>query len=434
MTSSNPSSAGNTDDLSFEDALALAFLATSRWGAEVGYGEPASAVAWRRVAATWYAMFFQSNYDHPSMDFGFALAKAVAALEPSLRGDFAERADELAAKVEEILLANERPERLAELLEPLAEWRPNLTRHDRQWIALRAGRVMLALLTRETRDGSRARAASGDDFALIRQALVGMGLDESDWVPTTPQDGRIRIEGLEWWQPRVVDFDGAHGAGSGVLSPPDAHRENTALVAQPGHFDQAMAWYERNVLPFIADQGGRRREARSDIGPSTFVEEVPYSGQADNVRWLLWALVDAMLVLTEVREKSGQDAGSLNSKRLPLIRAVWSGEIGIAVDTILGFGAGNRPPELGDPKYPDYVMRRAGVRDKAETSARRFLKLEAADSIDELSSLQIAMAGRAARQTSVPRPAGCSASLVGVVVVGAAVAQLARRLLGEVAK
>lgn len=433
MTSSDLSSVGNTEDLSFEDALALAFLATSKWGAEVGYGGPASALAWRRVAATWYAVFFQSNYDHPSIDFGLALAKAVAALEPSLQGDFAEGAGELAAMVENRTAA-ERPERLAELLEPLAEWRPNLTRRDRQWIALRAGRVMLALLTREGRDGRRARDAGGEDYSLIRQALVGMGLDESDWVPTTPQDGRIRMEALDWWQPRVVDLDSAHGAGSGVLSPPDAHRENTALVAQPSHFDQAMVWYQRNALPFIADQGGWRREARSGIGPSAFVEEVPYSGQADHVRWLLWALADAMLALTEVREKSGQDAEPLNSKRLPLIRAVWSGEIGIAVDAVLGFGPGNRPPELGDPKYSDYIMRRAEIRDKVEAAARRFVKLDAEDSIDQLSSLQIAMAGRAGRHTSVSRSAGCAASLVAVVVLGAAVPQLARRLLGAVAK
>lgn len=416
----------------FVDALALAFLATSRWGAEVGYGDPiASRLAWRRDAALWYAVFFQDSSDHPGMMFGLALAKAVAALDPSLRGDFAAGAEELAARVEGQLQANASPERLAEHLKPFAEWRPNLKRYGRQWIARCAGRVMLALLTRETRDGRRGRDPSSDDYALIRRALAGMGLDETDWVPTTPQDGRIRSESLEWWKPRVVDVDGAHGAGPGILPPPEAHRENTALVAQPGHFDQAMAWYEGSVLPFIADQGGWSAETRFGVGPSVFVQEVPYSGQADDARWLLWALADAMLLLTEVRAKSGQDVAALTAQRLPLSRALWSGELGLAVDAILGFGRGNRPPELGDPKYADYVMRRSDVKDKTAAAARRFLKLGTSDPIDDLSSLQFAMAMRAARQQGVPRSAGCGASVVAVMTLGAAAGHLARRRWGS---
>lgn len=427
MTSSTTPSDRGTSDLPFEDALALAFLATSRWGAEIGYGDPiAAGLAWRRDAVPWYAIFFQSTYDHPTIQFGFALAKAIAALEPSVRGDFAEGADKLAAKIE-AHAADEPAERLAALLTPLAEWRPNMTRHDRRWIAMRAGRVMLALLTRETRDGRRGREAASDDYALIRRALVGMGLDETDWVPSTPQDGRIRIEGLDWWKPRVVDLDSSHGAGATVLSPPDAHGENITLVAQPRHFDEATAWYQHHVLPFIEDRGGRRSEARLGIGPSTFVGDVPYSAQSDEVRWLLWALADAMLALTEARESSGRDVGPLTEQRLPLIRAIWSGEIGLAVDSTLGFGPGNPPPELGDPEYTDYAMRWADVLDKTEAAARRFLRLDATDATDDLSSLQIAMASRAARQTSAPRSAGCGATLVAAIVIGVLIGDLARR-------
>ncbi|MCV0377533.1 hypothetical protein [Microbacterium sp.] len=427
MTGREPAPQGDVE-LDFENALALAFLAASRWASEVGWhGGEAARTAWRGVAGQWFVAFFGSGFDQPSWQFGMAMAKAAAAVDPTVQSEATAGAGELAERVEAAAGRGTSEAWLA-LLSPLGSWRANLTRHDRQWIGSRIARVMEALLIGETRDGRRTRDIRAADWELIWDALGAIGVEPTDWSHETPTDGRFRLDGMEWWRPRVVDLDSEGHVGAGALAPPDAHRENTLLAAQPDHFQEAVAWYESEVLPHIADRGGARSQARYGIGDSAFYEEAPYGAQSDEVRWLLWALSDAMLTLGQARAAEGKDAAPVMQRRLPLIRAIWTGEVDLAVHKVMGFGPGNQPPVLGDAKFGDYAIRRAEARDRVRAAAMRFLRAGQDESIDDLSALQLAMAARGARVAAARGSAtGCGASSALAVLLALAIVKFVQR-------
>jgi hypothetical protein len=206
-----------------------------------------------------------------------------------------------------------------------------------------------------------------------------------------------------------------------------------ALVAQPDHFEGAVAWYLAEVLPFIDDYAPAPSDSQvPEIGASRFSAAIAYQRQTDEVRLLLWALADAMLVASQAKQQAGEDVAPLERRRLPLIRALWWEEADAAARAALGLRGTDVGPQLEDPGFSGFLGKLSQARDGVESAMRRFLKLPEPGVVTVADGLQIAMAARAAEHTSrrQSQRAGCGTTTAfALVVLGALAGVVVKALL-----
>ncbi len=418
----------------FERDLALAFLVSSRWAAQHGPGSPAVNLAfWKATAPRWLSLLTGAGSGHigvgvPNFPITMGLATAASAfLSDGGAKPYRYKVLPLMRETELRVSGS-----VAQIRAHLAEFRYwQMVRYERRWVARHLARIMEAILWRELPDGTRMVQPGAKSLAIIGQALEAMGFEPADIEPPPPPGGVLALPAtLAWWKPVPLDLSqtslslgGASQTGGRALPPPEAHHLNTTLVAEPSHFETALAWYETAVLPFIDDY------APAPTQTSRFSSAVPYKDQPDEVRLLLWALADAMLVAAQAQQEVVKESAAMHLRRLPLIRSIWWEEVHAAARSVLGLGPEDDEPELSDPRFLDYFNRVSDARERIEAAMLRFLKFSPdADELpsDRLSAVQIAMAARAAipltgrvRTTRM----GCAGTVLLIGAAGAAIAQ-----------
>lgn len=414
----------------FERDLALAFLVSSRLAAEQSPGSTVDKVRmWKTVTPRWLWLFNggeNPGISVPSMQISMALMSAISAFMQDGGGK--------AMRYRGLTLAHEAERRASgsagEIKAHLGAFRQwQIPRHTRRWLVRCISRVMEAILWGELPDGTKTAQPSEESLAVIAQALEAMGFLPSDVEPPAPEGGFLPVPpSLAWWKPLRIDLGVslvASSAAGGVashettVSPPDAQRRNTELVADPEHFESALDWYRTTVLPFIDDyQRAPTGTQFPDIGLSRFSAAISYSTQPSEIRLLLWALADAMLVYAEARAEDHVAASEMQLLRLPLIRAIWWEEVHAATRSVLGLRPEDAEPELGDPRFLDYFNKFSEARDRVEQAMLRFLKISSREDqvpSDDQSALQVAMAARAAipmASHAQATRAGCGASVL----------------------
>jgi len=425
----------------FEESLALSILTATRWAVQRGPGTDEEKRAfWSATLPPWAALLGKDMWQTPGMAFSMAMMTAGLSLLPADRiGDSPDRSH-LAKEAERRVLQSGSD---ADIERHPAEVRPSverMQRHARRWLARVYTRLMEVMLTRETHDGVAQVHPATAAFDVIDRALAAMGVEPADREPKAPPSGVLEIPPtLIWWRPSPVSLGAYLSLGVGSTSPdytdaapPEAHRRNTELILEPDHFPAAVGWYATEVLPFIDDYGGTREWGGGAIGRSAFSASLPYNRQHESVRLFLWALADAMLVRQQMDEAAGRGRGEIYLRRLPLIRAIYEAELEEATHAALGLGPTDLPPDLTDPSYVKYALRRADGRAIVEREMRRFLSV-AADAgpswVDTTTALQIAMAARAGRRADLTKAArsGCGSGTAILLLLGGALLARLRR-------
>ena len=435
----------------FERDLALAILVSSRWASLQGPGSPAEKFGfWRTTVPRWLRILSGAATGYlgigvPNMPITMGLAAAMSAF--LLDGGAKPMRYKAILLVRETELRVDKP--AADIKEHLAELRNwHFVRYERRWLARHLARIMEAMLWREMPDGTKHVNPAPKSLRIVGQALEAMGFEAADVEPPAPPGGILTLPAaLPWWQPKSIDIGVALVASKGQpqpqpgesISPPEAQRLNTALVAEPGHLESAVDWYRTSVLPYVDDYAYAPASARlRDIGHSRFSTAIAYERQPAEVRLLLWALADAMLVAAEAAT-SDQRRDAVAVLRLSLIRSIWWSEVHSATRSTLGMRTEDNEPDIGDPTFASYMEKFGDAHNRVESGMLRFLKRTPGDdelAPDGLSSFQIVMAARAAAQLTRSASSarlGCAGNAVltalAVVALGQ-IASVAARLTG----